>query len=484
LVQRICVAYDDDDGRSDAALALAAGWARLCGARLTLVHVADPPLDEPLNRAQALASELLGATEDHRWRARLRGIAARDVPVDVPVDVLVAVGAADEQLPALAAASGADVVVAGAPTGTRTRWHRSDVVRALLDRSGLPVVLVPGPPSRRIPRPSPPSWTLMNAQPSLLARIFAVNALVLVAATLLLIVTPLTISRSIVLNEVIVVAAGLAVMLVADYALLRHTLAPLRTITDLMGTIDARHPGRRLPAEASHGAEVAALAKAFNAMLERLERERRESARRALAAQEDERARVARELHDELGQTLTAITIQAERAASVAVPGDPAALEAIARTALVGVEDVRRLARELRPEALDDLGLANALIGLCTRMEAQSAIRIDRRLDTRLPPLSPEVELVIYRIAQESITNAVRHAAPTRISVELAATTEGVHLVVRDDGIGIDAEVVERDTSAGLSGMHERALFVNGTLEIRGGEDGTEVRLWIPVEDA
>jgi two-component system sensor histidine kinase UhpB len=117
-------------------------------------------------------------------------------------------------------------------------------------------------------------------------------------------------------------------------------------------------------------------------------------------------------------------------------------------------------------------------------MEAQSAIRIDRRLDTRLPPLSPEVELVIYRIAQESITNAVRHAAPTRISVELAATTEGVHLVVRDDGIGIDAEVVERDTSAGLSGMHERALFVNGTLEIRGGEDGTEVRLWIPVEDA
>lgn len=322
----------------------------------------------------------------------------------------------------------------------------------------------------------------MNARPSLLARIFAANALVLVAATLLLIVTPLTISRSIVLNEVIVVLGGLAAMLAADFVLLRRTLAPLRSITDLMGTIDARRPGRRLPTEPSHGAEVAALAEAFNEMLERLERERRESARRALAAQEDERARIARELHDELGQTLTAITIQAERVAEAPVPADRGALETIARTALVGLEDVRRLARELRPEALDDLGLANALLSLCTRIAAQSAIRIDRRLDAQLPPLSPEVELVIYRIAQESITNAMRHATPTVITVELVPSAGGVRLRVRDDGVGIAADALDRDTP-GLAGMRERALFVDGSLQIRAHEDGTEVTLWVPVED-
>ena len=113
------------------------------------------------------------------------------------------------------------------------------------------------------------------------------------------------------------------------------------------------------------------MARAFNSMLDRLENARHEAARTALAAQEAERLRVARELHDEIGQTLTAVTIQAERAAD----GDPAqapqALRGVADAVRESLDEVRRIARELRPEALDDLGLVNALIALSTRVGAQ-----------------------------------------------------------------------------------------------------------------
>ena len=137
-------------------------------------------------------------------------------------------------------------------------------------------------------------------------------------------------------------------------------------------------------------------------MLDRLETSRREAARTALAAQEAERLRVARELHDEIGQTLTAVTIQAERAAE----GDPAlATEGSRRVADAvreSLDEVRRISRELRPEALDDLGLVNALIALCTRVGAQGRASRQRELQRRMPPLPPDVELVIYRIVQEA----------------------------------------------------------------------------------
>ncbi|MDO9353431.1 MAG: sensor histidine kinase, partial [Solirubrobacteraceae bacterium] len=218
-----------------------------------------------------------------------------------------------------------------------------------------------------------------------------------------------------------------------------------------------------------------------NAMLDRLERERRESARRALAAQEDERQRIARELHDQLGQTLTAITIQAERAAEQAEPASRELLDAIARSALHGVEDVRRITRELRPEALDDLGLVNALITLCTRIGAQSGVRVDRRLGGQQPELSPETELVVYRVAQESLTNAIRHAAPSVVAVELTPGPRGVRLLVRDDGLGMTGEALHQETS-GLAGMRERAMLVGGTLTLRSEPGvGTEVELDVPV---
>ena len=223
------------------------------------------------------------------------------------------------------------------------------------------------------------------------------------------------------------------------------------------------------------------MALAFNAMLDRLERARREAARTALAAQEAERLRVARELHDEVGQTLTAVTIQAERAAD----SDPAlaseALRRVADAVRESLDEVRRIARELRPEALDDLGLVNALIAMCNRIAAQDGPRVTRDLQGTLPALAPDVELVVYRIAQEGLTNAVRHSHARSASVSLAADAETLSLRVADDGRGMPAQL-PADT-AGIAGMRERALLVGGRLSItsRAGK-GTEVRLTIPID--
>ncbi len=335
----------------------------------------------------------------------------------------------------------------------------------------------------RAPFDEPAPAGVRRARRSLLWQLFAAGALVLVAAVLALILTPVQVSEGVVLTEVLVLSAGLAVMLVVHLVLLRRTLAPLRHLTEVMGTIDARRPGRRIAAIDPHTAELVALAGAFNEMLDRLEAERRDSARRALAAQEEERLRIAREMHDQIGQTLTALTIEAERAAGTDGPVDREVLDRLAHAALESLEHVRRIGRELRPEALDDLGLGNALIALCRRASAQSGLRVAHELGHGAPSLRPEVELVVYRVAQEAVTNALRHARASQIVVELRATASAVELIVRDDGQGLP-ETLPDDT-AGLSGMRERALLVGGRLGLESDRgQGTEVRLSIPLREA
>jgi two-component system sensor histidine kinase UhpB len=316
---------------------------------------------------------------------------------------------------------------------------------------------------------------------SLLRRLFLANAVVVIVAALLLIVTPVTISAPVTLHELALIVATVAAMLGATLVLLRRALSPLRELTTLMHTIDPLDPGRRLTGVAGSDVEVATLAEAFNAMLDRLEAERRSSARRALAAQEDERLRIARELHDEIGQSLTAIAMQAERAAQSAPAGDQATLAEIPEAIRRSVGDVRRIARRLRPEALDDLGLVNALISLCRRIGHQSGARIETDLATDLPTTSPETELVVYRIAQESLTNAVRHANASKITLSLAVVDEYLTLRVRDDGRGIDGPLA--NDTAGVNGMRERAMLVGGQLRIRSDRGaGTEVQLDLPLD--
>ncbi len=303
----------------------------------------------------------------------------------------------------------------------------------------------------------------VTPQVSILWRVFTVNAVVFGAAALTLIVSPATVHNPVRATELDILLAGLAVTLMLDLALLTFVLSPVRKLARLMANIDPLRPGKRAEVGPWASSEAASLARALNNMLDRLESERRESARRALAAQEAERARVARDLHDEVGQALTAIALRAERATGDRTLNSHA-LEEIVDVAHVSLADIRRIARELRPEALDDLGLTGALIALCLRVEQQSSMRVARELGSGLPELETEVELVIYRVAQEALTNAVRHSDATEVKVALVSTPTGVKLTVSDDGCGMDGEQIAE--GAGLAGMRERALLVDAKLEI------------------
>jgi two-component system sensor histidine kinase UhpB len=315
---------------------------------------------------------------------------------------------------------------------------------------------------------------------SLLWWVFLTNGAVLVVAFLLLALAPITISVPITFDQLALLLAGLGVMLALNLVLLRRVLSPFFNLTEVMSSIDPDRPGRRLSAVDPRSAEGAALAEAFNGMLNRLESARREAARTALAAQEAERVRVARELHDDIGQTLTAVTIQAERAAA----GDSALasreLARVADAVRQSLDDVRRIARELRPEALDDLGLFNALIALCSRVDAQGGPRVRRELPRNIPPLGSDVELVIYRVVQESLTNTLRHANAETVTVSLMVDAETVTVTITDDGKGMPPQA-QRD-AAGIAGMRERALLVGGWLSIESQpNEGTEVRLAVPL---
>ncbi len=330
------------------------------------------------------------------------------------------------------------------------------------------------PPPKRARRRR---WPWREDEVSLLWRVFGANVVVFLVAFALLAWAPIRIDRVATPGELLILSIGLAVMLAIDLVLVRRAFGPLRRLTRVMSDVDPAQPGRRAEATDGSGREVVALTEALNAMLDRLEDERRESSRRALAAQEGERARIARELHDEVGQTLTAIALQAERAVGEPSPQSQA-LSEIAGTVLRSLEDVQRIGRELRPEALDDLGLVSALSALCSRVAGQGGLRVRRDLDWRLPMLSAEVELVIYRVAQEALTNALRHARCAEVAVSLAPHGGNVVLAVRDDGRGLPAA----RSGSGLGGMHERALLIGAQLDVRSTDGaGTEVVLAVPV---
>lgn len=317
---------------------------------------------------------------------------------------------------------------------------------------------------------------------SLLWWVYLGNATVLLVAFLLLVFAPIEIHAPPTLDQLLLLLAGLAAMLLLNLVLMRWVLGPLLRFTALMGTIDPNRPGRRLDGTGLRSSEGEAMSQAFNSMLDRLERGRLDASRTALAAQEGERLRVARELHDEIGQSLTAAMIRAEHSLETGADDSTEDLREVVATLRESLDDVRRIARELRPEALDDLGLINALIALCARIDGQGSLKVRRELAVKPPALPPEVELVIYRVAQEGLTNALRHADAEEATLALQATESDVVLSVLDNGVGIPSHLPV-DT-VGIAGMRERALLIGAQLHIGSGSDGgTEVRLTVPVGD-
>lgn len=314
---------------------------------------------------------------------------------------------------------------------------------------------------------------------SLFGRIFLLNALVLVVAAALLVFGPATVSTPALSREVLVLASGLVVMLIANALLIRVGLAPLGRLTRAMTTIDLLKPGPRLRAT-GHG-EIAELITTFNSMIDRLEAERGYSSAIALSAQESERRRVAQELHDEVGQSLTAVLLSLKRVADQSPQETREELLQVQETTRSTLDEIRRIARRLRPGVLEELGLVSALKALTNEISEPTGLAIRRQFDKNLPPLDAETELVVYRVAQEGLTNTVRHAGADEAELSLRARPSRVELRIRDNGRGIGTG----QEGAGIRGMRERALLVGADLEVGAAPGrGTEVRLTVKAKGA
>ncbi len=207
------------------------------------------------------------------------------------------------------------------------------------------------------------------------------------------------------------------------------------------------------------------------------ERVQRDALRRVVAAQELERRRLARELHDETGQALTSILLGLKQL-------EGAESESVARLrelVVATLRDVRRLAVELRPKVLDDFGLVPALERLTMEFAEQTGIEVDLEAGAISDRLPPEVETAIYRIVQESLTNVVKHSQAHRVSVLLTRSNGRIKAVIEDDGKGFDAQAGLGD-GIGLIGMRERIELLDGTLAVESTEtSGTTVALEVPV---
>lgn len=234
------------------------------------------------------------------------------------------------------------------------------------------------------------------------------------------------------------------------------------------------------------------IARTVEEIAERLARAReaeRQMGARLIQLQEEERRALARELHDEIGQALTAVGLSAAYLERHAASADAKVVAGCAHDIRMGVVDVSRqvaaVLKQLRPHALDGLGLVDAVRDLVDFWQARmDAVSLDARLPSVLPRLSSEAGLALYRTVQEALTNIHRHSGARCVRVDMAEVDGGVELIVEDDGCGCsDARVHE--SSGGLRGMYERARLAGGRVRLgASGLGGFKVTLWVPQETA
>jgi two-component system sensor histidine kinase UhpB len=329
--------------------------------------------------------------------------------------------------------------------------------------------------------PGMPSRTAHRRYLPLLYRAAGINAVLVVAAVAVTIavLAPGKVSSIALDEEILVLALAVVLVALANVYLLRRVVGPVQALTALARQVDFSNLGQRMPG-AAQDSEAGELALTFNQMLSRLESERRESTGRVLRAQEGERLRIAQELHDQVGQELTVVLLGLERISAQAPPALGDEVITLQNAVRNSLDDVRRIAIELRPEALDDLGLASALAVLAERFAEQLGLEISDRIAPDLPPLPEETELVVYRVAQEALTNVARHSASSRVDLTLEPGDDGLTLTIRDYGLGFPPDVT---AGTGMRGMRERAALIGATLEIstRRSGPGGEVRLEVPL---
>ncbi len=313
---------------------------------------------------------------------------------------------------------------------------------------------------------------------SLLAQVVAVNLMVIAATAL--IATLLVDSRLHSFEPGQAAVFGMAILATSlgNWVLLRRRFDPLDRLISAMESIDLAAPHQAAPSVSGiDSADVQRLEAAFHRMIARLEAERRQAGRAAIQAQERERHRIAQDLHDEVNQALTAVSLRLQATIEQAPEGLEVELIETKRLATQAMQELLTIARQLRPAVLDDHGLTAALHSQVQQFAEQTGI--DASFDAGGTPkeLTPEEQLVLYRVTQESLSNIAQHAEANRVAVRLSFNGATV-LRISDDGRGFAGP---RPGGLGVPGMRERALLVGGQLSIAPAEPGgTQVELTLP----
>jgi len=277
-------------------------------------------------------------------------------------------------------------------------------------------------------------------------------------------------------------AISILLLLIINMILLRRRFSPLETLIARLEEIDPTQPTTQFVVPRTAVEEVERLAITFRRLLRRIEEEQRRSGRLVLRAQEEERRRLARDLHDEVNQALTAILLRLQALSEDAPPElaeEVAELKTLVNQAM---EELLRLARQLRPASLDDMGLIAAIQSQISRFAATTAIQASFHHEGTPDALTEDQQTVIYRVVQEALSNTAQHSNATFVDFDLRVfPSHGVELRVRDNGRGFDTASGGADGGIGLSGMAERARLVGGELTVTSSPgSGTRVRLYIP----
>ncbi len=291
----------------------------------------------------------------------------------------------------------------------------------------------------------------------------------------------------------VAMTVALTVGLIVNLALVRIALQPLRELEATAGRVWRGDLEARVRPSPMADRDMLRVGGAINLLLDGLVADRARSRRLAslvISAQDEERARIARELHDSSAQTLTALLLQLSAAVREERDGAMAErLEEIRVMAASALEEVRVLSYTVHPRVLDDLGLVAALECLARRTRSAAGVEIDVFLqapaDAAPYPVPPPAASVLYRVAQEALTNAVKHAKSKTVCISVDATPQLAALEVRDDGIGFDVDEAERRRPGmGLFSMRERVSLVDGALEITSViGSGTRVHASIPLSE-
>jgi len=288
---------------------------------------------------------------------------------------------------------------------------------------------------------------------------------------------------------VLFASIGIGLSLLVNVLVLRAAFRPMAMLNRVAEAVQDGDREARAVVEPSSDPEMAQLALALNSTLDELAEDRnqlRDLASQVISAQEDERRRVSRELHDDTAQILFAQLLQVTALKASADPNVQTVATKLEQSTASALEGVRRLALELRPPALDDLGLAEALGELCQRFRDTTGCQTSLDVRGMRGRLSADLELVLYRVAQEALTNVAKHARAGNVWIDLERTETDVSLSVKDDGRGFDRTRFSPSDGVGLGlglfGMEERAMLLGGTVRIWSTPGaGTEVFAFIPL---